>query len=138
MTTSGPDDEFLKKFFSRIPDATAASYSEEQLAGVKMAFGGRSRGRHAINIRGSLPLFGRRFYLVWLMGWERRGSRRTAALARRHSLRLLGNAIAIVAFFGVILLAVVGGLYAIKVASGIDVFPYIDMLPDDVVQAPFR
>ena len=138
MTTFGTDDEFLKKFFSRIPEATAASYTEEQLAGVKMAFGGRSRGRHALNFRRSLPLFGRHFYLVCMLGWERRTSHRTAASHRRRDLRHLANAIAIVAFFGIILLAILGGLYGMKIVLGIDVFPSVDMLPDGAIQSPFR
>jgi len=136
--TIAADDDFIQKFLSRIPEATATSFSEEQLTAVKMAFGGRAWGAHAIDIRRSLPFFGLRFYLVWLMGWEHRNPERIAALRQNHPLFRLGNAIGMVVFFGVLLLALLGLLYALKTALGIDVFPGIDMLPDEAIQGLFQ
>ncbi len=132
------DDDFIQKFLSRIPEVTAASFSEEQLTAVKMAFGGRAWGAHGLDIRRSLPFFGRRFYLVWLMGWEHRSPRRITVFHQNHPLVKLSNAIAILVFSGVLLLALMGLLYAMKTALGIDVFGGIDMLPDEAIQGLFK
>ena len=130
-------DPFLAMFFSRIPADTAASFDEAQLAAVKMAFGARSFGSHAIDIRRSLPFFGRRVYLVLLAGLERRTRSR---IAREHMNRPLWNVMnaTIITFGGLVaLFALFGALYTIKMALHIDVVPGVDMLPDDLLRSIF-
>lgn len=131
-------DEFIQEFLARIPENTAATFDKAQLAAVKMAFGARSFGAHTVDVRRSIPFFRRRFYLVWLMGWESRGPDRITSFHSNHPLVKLGNAIAFLLFFGILLLALIGGLYALKTALGIDVFPGIDMLPDEAIQSIFQ
>jgi hypothetical protein len=54
------EDPFFATFFSRIPEDVACSFTPAQLDAVKLAFGARVRGAHAIDVRLSLPL-GRRW-----------------------------------------------------------------------------
>ena len=131
-------DPFLAMFFSRIPSETAETFTEAQLDAVKMAFGARSFGAHAVDIRRSLPWFSRRFYLVFLAGAERRSRARIAFDHRNHPLWNLMNAV-VIAVGGLILIAAaLGALYTVKRAAGIDVFPGIDVLPDKSIERMLR
>lgn len=131
-------DIFFEKFFSRIPKETAASFTDEQLTAVKMAFGGRTWGAHAIDLRRSLPLFGYRFYMVLLCGREQRSSDRIRAINGEHPVVRLGNAIILMLFFAFLLLALLGVLYGIKTMFDIDVIPGIDVLPDEAIRSIFN
>lgn len=92
----GSHDPFLTEFFSRIPAATARSFTDEQIDAIRMAFGARERGMHAVDIRFTLPVVRR--YVVFLLGAERRRGRRRAGRLRN----LIGNAGA----FAVLMLSV--------------------------------
>jgi hypothetical protein len=122
MTEAASDDPFIRKFFTRIPPTTAASFTEEQLVAIKMAFGGRAWGAHAVDIRRSLPLIGGCFYLVWLMGWEHRTPDRVAEFHQSYPLLKVANVIAVILPFAVLALAFAGGLYALEATLGIDLF----------------
>jgi hypothetical protein len=119
----GSGDPFLAKFFARIPADVASSFTPAQLDAVKMAFGARSWGSHAIDIRKSfgLPLVWRRFYLVLLMGAERREEDRLRAEGALFG--TLGNAALTIAFLAVLLIPSAFVLYALKSFAGIDVLP---------------
>ncbi len=139
MSVADTSDVFIQKFFSRIPKETAPTFTEAQLAAVKMAFGGRDWGAHAIDIRRSMPVpFGRRAYLVLLMGWEQRTSTRIWTLHRDHPLLQTGNAILMTILFVTLLMSVLGVLYALKMALGIDIVPGVDMLPDEELKRLIR
>ncbi len=64
-------DSFLQLFFARISPQTAATFTNAQLAELKRVFGYRVTP-HAIDIRLSIPFFKRGFYLVFLLGKEKR------------------------------------------------------------------
>ena len=95
-------DPFLEEFFQRIPDKTARTFTRDQLIAIKMAFGARSWGVHSIDLRLSLPLLWRRFYLVLLMGPERRSPKRRRAERKRHPLATLGNVYVALLFLAII------------------------------------
>jgi hypothetical protein len=122
----GSSDPFLAKFFARIPAEVAASFSPAQLQAVKIAFGARSWGSHAIDIRRSfsLPLIWRRFYLVLLAGAERRDEERLRAEGALFG--TFGNAALTVAFLAVMLGPLALAFYALKSLAGIDVLPGTD------------
>lgn len=73
------DQAFLDHYFKRLDPVVANSFSEKQKRAIWTMFGGRGIAKHAVELRRSLPLpGGRRFYLVFLCGRERRG------IARLH------------------------------------------------------
>jgi hypothetical protein len=121
IAMDGSRDLFLEKFFSRIPRDVAASFTPEQLGAVKLAFGARSWGAHAIDVRKSFPLFRHRIYLVLLMGRERRDAERLRAEGAMFG--TLGNAFVTVLFLGFILAPLALGLYLLKSVAGLDVMP---------------
>ncbi len=116
-----PNDPFLEKFFSRIPSATAATFTPAQLAAIRMAFGARSWGSHAIDIRKSFPFFRRRLYFVLLIG----GERRTAARLRAEGelFGTFGNAIVTLVFIALLIAPLIVGFYLLKTVAGVDLVP---------------
>ena len=127
-------DDFTNKFFSRIPADIAATFSEQQLMAVKMAFGGRVWGAHWVDIRRSLPLPGSRLYVVLLMGREHRSPDRLKHLRVAHPLWTLANALVITSIIMVIALGILGLLYTMKNAMGLNLMPGLDVLPDHDIQ----
>ncbi|HEY9549687.1 MAG TPA: hypothetical protein VIR45_09315 [Kiloniellaceae bacterium] len=65
-------DPFLDHYFKRVDPRVAASFTPEQCEAIKSMFGGRGIARHAVEIRRSLPIGRGRYYLVLLLGRERR------------------------------------------------------------------
>ncbi|MBD2169261.1 hypothetical protein H6G04_33400 [Calothrix membranacea FACHB-236] len=65
-------DPFVQKFFARIPPQTAATFTHAQLAELKRVFENRVSRNHAVDMRLSIPFFKKRFYLVLLLGREKR------------------------------------------------------------------
>lgn len=132
------EDPFLKLFFSRIPKDVAPTFTSAQLDAVKRAFGARSAGAHAVDLRFSVPLGRGRGYVVLLAGREQRSDDRLALERLFRPLWKVGNAMAaglLVLMFAVALAAV---LYTAKRALHIDVFPGIDMLPDRTIERLLR
>ena len=73
------DQAFLDHYFQRLDPEVADSFSDPQKRAIWTMFGGRGIAKHAVELRRSLPLpGGRRFYMVFLCGRERRG------IARLH------------------------------------------------------
>jgi hypothetical protein len=65
-------DPFLDHYFKRIDPRIAASFSPEQCEAIKSMFGARGIAKHTVEIRRSLPIGRGRYYLVLLLGRERR------------------------------------------------------------------
>ena len=126
-------DPFIESFFGKIPKDVAQTFSDAQLDAVKIAFGARSRGVHAVDIRASIPLFVRRFYFVLLAGPEHRPSDRLALERALRPIWTFANAVAIVAFLSMFLVSLAASLYAGKRALNIDIFPG-DTLPDQKIE----
>ncbi len=116
-------DPFLEDFFRRIPRDVAANFTDDQLLAIRMAFGGRERGAHAVDIRLSLPLPFKRMYMVLLLGSERRTPTRRRQDRARQPLATAGNFIAGTIVIGVLVVALLGTLYLMKSALGIDLLP---------------
>ncbi len=67
------DRAFLEHYFRRLDPEVAASFSAEQRAAMATMFGARGIARHAVEVRRSVPFpGGRRLYMVFLLGRERR------------------------------------------------------------------
>ena len=65
-------DPFIDHYFKRIDPHTAASFTAEQCEAIKAMFGARGVAKHTVEVRRSLPIRRRRYYLVLLLGRERR------------------------------------------------------------------
>ncbi|WP_245601072.1 3-phosphoshikimate 1-carboxyvinyltransferase [Marinobacterium jannaschii] len=111
-------DWFEKGLIERLPEELRDSFSEEQLAALKVAFGARKWGKHPVDLRGTLNIWRWRYYYVFLLGRNRRelsrAEKRAAALAHASILALF------LSFSTALGLLV---LYLIKSAMGIDLFP---------------
>lgn len=66
------NDPFVRKFLERIPPHTSVNFTDTQLAELKRVFQNRIQPQHSVDIRLSIPVLKRRFYLVFLMGKEQR------------------------------------------------------------------
>ena len=130
---SKSSDPFFAHFFDRVSSDVGESFNDAQLDAIKLVFGARSRGSHPIDIRASIPLFTRRFYIVFLVGGEHRPAARLALERTLRPLWNFANAIVMTIFALIFLSSVAAGLYAGKRALGIDIFPG-DTLPDQKIE----
>lgn len=91
---SAQRDPFLDHYFKRIDPRLAASFTPEQCEAIKAMFGARGIARHTVEIRRSLPIGRGRYYLVLLLGRERRTVNRLYSEGTvSSSFTLLGYAI---------------------------------------------
>jgi hypothetical protein len=87
-------DPFLDHYFKRIDPSVAASFGPEQCEAIKTMFGARGIAKHSLEVRRSLPIGRGRFYMVLLLGRERRTfGRLYSEGAASGSFNLLGYAI---------------------------------------------
>ena len=128
------EDPFVQTFFSRIPKDVATTFTPAQLDAVKLAFGARVRGVHAIDLRLSMPMGRRWGYVVLLAGLERRTFNWRSYKRWFRPFLTFGHAIAL----ALVLLVFVGSLFIVvyvgKRSAGLDVFPGIDVLNDRKVE----
>ncbi len=115
-------DPFLERFFSRIPEDVALSFSEEQLRAIKRAFVHTEGRGHSVDLRLSF-WFLTRFYMVLLLGPERRNRARRRRDRSAHPVGTLANLVMMVVFVGFIGTSVLGLLYLLKSLLGIDLIP---------------
>ncbi|GAB4392607.1 MAG: hypothetical protein Tsb0032_08910 [Kiloniellaceae bacterium] len=69
---SAARDPFIDHYFKRIDPRLAASFNAEQREAIKTMFGARGVAQHSVELRRSLPIGRRRYYIVLLLGRERR------------------------------------------------------------------
>lgn len=111
-------DPFIEGLKDRLPDDLKESFTHEQLAALKIAFGARKWGQHPVDLRGTLRFWRWRYYFVFLAGRNKRDLSR-----REQDLSRIATAFAVASFllFATLLGLVI--LYLIKSALGIDIFP---------------
>jgi hypothetical protein len=68
-----PTDPFITRFLGGMSREVADSFTPDQLLAVQRAFGMRYVQSHAVDVRRGFRLFGRKFYMVLLVGRERQG-----------------------------------------------------------------
>lgn len=78
-SSTTPAQGALARLLAQMPNEVAQSFDERQLAAIQAALVASTRKRHPVDVRWSIPLLMRRFYVVLLMGEEERSK------ARRHS-----------------------------------------------------
>jgi len=72
MLLAKEPDPFLEKMFSRMSPGAKFLFTPAQLDEIRKAFGARRPGNHALDMRYSIGLFGKSYYIVFLAGRERR------------------------------------------------------------------
>ncbi|MGF1610110.1 MAG: hypothetical protein ACFCUQ_11985 [Kiloniellales bacterium] len=87
----GADCALLRQLFAGLPSHIRNSFTAEQNAALAEAARRCKWGTHQTDIRLSLPLFGKRYYLVLLAGEERRSKARRIAERSQHPFTKTGN-----------------------------------------------
>jgi hypothetical protein len=72
MLLAPEPDPFLTQMFARMSPGAKFTFTPAQIDEIKKAFSARSRHSHALDVRHSIGLFGKSYYLVLLAGRERR------------------------------------------------------------------
>ncbi len=117
---SPSEDPALQRLLKGMDPALAASFSDLQLAGLRDSIRMRGWKGHSIDLRPTLviPFLPWSFYLVFLVGRNRRHITRSEATAAALSFLLI-FVIGGMAMLGLLLVI----LYIIKSALGIDIIP---------------
>jgi len=101
-------DPFTTRFLDRLPPALARSFSADQLDAIHHAFGARYRVDHAVDVRRTMKLPWGRFYVVILVGRDRRQESERRPLCRAGQAALDVLAVIAVAASVVLGLLIVG------------------------------
>lgn len=110
-TEKVPDDSIHAPELSRLPPEFIRTLSPEQRALLREALPGRTWTQHPIDLRFSLPWFGRGVFVTLIAGREKRSAERRMTDRARYPLHRVGN----VAF----MLAVAALLYALVVTGAL-------------------
>lgn len=73
-------DRFERAFNQRIPRKVAQTFTDDQRAAVRTAFGGERWDGHPIDFRGVIPFL--RWYFVFISGPDKRTKRRVMSNAK--------------------------------------------------------
>lgn len=119
---SSKTDPFVQEFFARIPPKTATTFTDTQLAALKQVFKERISKRHAVDIKLSMPFFKQGFYIVLLLGKEKRAKKRLQAAISQPV-----NSILLTISGLVLITSLLGSLYIFKMTSGMNLFPNQDI-----------
>jgi len=95
--------------FARLPAWVTDTLTTEQKAAIREAVCDPALRHPPVNIRLSLPVFGRRYFLTVIGGTERRSAERRARESSRHPVRTVSNFLFFV-FLGVL-------IYALSIVS---------------------
>jgi len=109
-------DPAMVKLLERMPAEVRDSFSELQLAELRVALGARQWGKHKVDIRGTLGLGRWRYYYVFVAGRNLRDGVRQGQLGLLMQAVLLSLLLVASALLGLLL------LYLVKSALGIDLF----------------
>ena len=80
-----------RKLFANVTPQVRESFTAEQRAALAEAARRCNWGSHATDIRFSIPLFSKRYYMVLLAGEERRNPERRKTERARHPVATGGN-----------------------------------------------
>jgi ABC-type proline/glycine betaine transport system permease subunit len=118
VSSNNRSDKVIKQFYHTLDSDIAETLNDEQKRAIEHAV--KSMGlvaRHSIDIRETVPWFGKRFYFVFLCGRDHRKQVRERSKLVHFVLTLL----ILIGVVSISLLAMLA-LYLIKSALGIDIF----------------
>ena len=99
---------FSRHLLANMPPDVASSFTDAQLAQVEEAIENRPPSDHPVDIRLTIPIFGRRFYLVFLFGREIRAPARRERDRTRRLLWSFGNIVTFTLFLLLLIPTVIG------------------------------
>ncbi len=117
-TSSIYSDPIITKLMDKVPSEMRDSFSEAQLLALKVALGGRTWGAHAVDLRFTLKWWRWQYYVVLLLGRNRR-----VLSARKQHIQRVTMTLVTSVFLLVSTLMGILVLYLIKSALGIDLIP---------------
>jgi hypothetical protein len=95
-------DPFFRAMFAHMSPGAKYLFTAQQLDEIKRAFGARTWGSHAIDVRLTAPVLRHSYYLVLLAGKNRRRvAHARASVATKVALSLVGFALAVAVLAGV-------------------------------------
>lgn len=109
-------DPAMIKLLERMPPEIRDSFTEPQLAELRVALGARQWGKHKVDVRGTLGLGRWRYYYVFVAGRNLRDGVRQGQLGLLMQAVVLSVLLIASALLGLLL------LYLLKSALGIDLF----------------
>ncbi len=109
-------DQFIQRFLMNVPPAMASSFSDAQLAAIKSALGS-GWSNHPVEIRRSIPFFGRRYFIVLLGGVERRSVERIRADHANRPLWTFANSLVIGGFVLMMLFSMIGSTFLLNATT---------------------
>ncbi|SMF54620.1 hypothetical protein SAMN02745866_03473 [Alteromonadaceae bacterium Bs31] len=117
-------DAYTQHVMSSIDPLVFKSLNLHQLREIRAAISANAPfRRHAVDVRGTLPLYFSRYYFVFLMGKDRRVATRDKELQRV----VLARGFSLLFFIYITILLAIPLflllLYGLKVLLGIDLFP---------------
>lgn len=117
-TSSIYSDPIITKLMDKVPSEMRDSFSEAQLVALKVALGGRTWGAHAVDLRFTLKWWRWQYYVVLLLGRNRRVLSAREQHIQRVTMTLVTSVFLVVSTLMGILV-----LYLIKSALDIDLIP---------------
>lgn len=107
---------FRRRLLANMPEDVASSFTELQLTMIEHAREGGKWHNHPVDIRLSIPVPWRRFYLVLLAGPEQRSSERRKIERARRPLRTIADMVVFALFLLLLAPATVGSIHLISMA----------------------
>ena len=92
------DRRSIQSLLARMPRTVLDTFTEDQLDALAQAADQCRWGQHPTDIRLSIPFLGKRFYVVFVAGEERRSTQRRAEERTLRPLATTGNLFFLTAF----------------------------------------
>jgi len=115
---SSKNDTFLQQFFASIPPQVAVTFTDAQLTELQKVFKERVSKRHAVDIRLSIPFIKKHFYLIFLLGKEKRSQQNA-----KDTIFTPVNNILLIRYCLVLITFLLAALYIIEMVLKINTFP---------------
>ncbi|ELL7086124.1 hypothetical protein ACOISO_001612 [Vibrio fluvialis] len=118
--TAANEHKAVTQFYYALDQEVAQELTDKQKQAIEHAIKSVGLGnRHPVDVRKSLPWFGKRYYLVLLMGRDRRTQLRASESKLANFIVTSVILVGLLALLGLSFLA----LYLLKSSMGIDIFP---------------
>jgi hypothetical protein len=114
------NDPIVQRILARVPAEISKTFTDPQLAELKKIFVDRMNNSSAVDVRLSIPFFQRRFYLVCLMGKEKRSLHRL----KNSKFKVINSFVSTTYILLMLSIIVLGSAYMIQEKLRIDSFKY--------------
>ncbi len=105
---------FRRRLLANMPEDVGNSFTDLQLTMIEHALEGGRWQVHPVDLRLSIPLLWRRFYLVLLAGPERRSPERRRGERIHRPIRTIANLVTFAFFLLLLVPAAVGSFHIIS------------------------